>query len=33
MAKRTIWITGFADYVIDPTDPFPDGFTIGDIWA
>jgi proline racemase len=27
------WITGFADYVIDPTDPFPDGFTIGDIWA
>jgi proline racemase len=27
------WITGFADYVVDPTDPFPDGFTIGDIWA
>jgi proline racemase len=27
------WITGFADYVRDPTDPFPDGFTIGDIWA
>ena len=21
------------DYVVDPTDPFPDGFTIGDIWA
>ena len=20
-------------YVVDPTDPFPDGFTIGDIWA
>jgi proline racemase len=27
------WITGVADYVVDPTDPFPDGFTIGDIWA
>jgi proline racemase len=27
------WITGFAEYVVDPTDPFPDGFTIGDIWA
>jgi proline racemase len=27
------WITGVADYVVDPTDPFPDGFTVGDIWA
>ena len=27
------WITGVADYVLDPKDPFPDGFTIGDIWA
>jgi proline racemase len=27
------WITGIADYVVDPSDPFPDGFTIGDIWA
>lgn len=27
------WITGIADYVVDPTDPFPDGFTVGDIWA
>ena len=27
------WITGFASYVVDPTDPFPDGFTIGDIWG
>jgi proline racemase len=27
------WITGFARYVVDPSDPFPDGFTIGDIWA
>jgi proline racemase len=27
------WITGIADYVVDPTDPFPDGFTVGDIWG
>ena len=27
------WITGFANYVIEPSDPFPSGFTIGDIWA
>jgi proline racemase len=26
------WITGFASYVVDPDDPFPDGFTVGDIW-
>ncbi|MFL5755614.1 MAG: proline racemase family protein [Chloroflexota bacterium] len=29
----TAWITGFASYVVDPTDPFPDGYTVGDIWA
>jgi proline racemase len=27
------WITGFAQYVVDPTDPFPEGFTVGDIWS
>jgi proline racemase len=27
------WITGFAQYVVDPEDPFPDGFTVGDIWC
>lgn len=26
------WITGMATYVLDPSDPFPDGFTVGDIW-
>jgi proline racemase len=26
------WITGFATYGVDPSDPFPDGFTVGDIW-
>ncbi len=28
----TAWITGLAQYVLDPEDPFPDGFTVGDIW-
>jgi len=28
----TAWITGFASYVVDPQDPFPDGFTVGDLW-
>lgn len=26
------WITGFASYVVDPSDPFPVGFTVGDLW-
>jgi proline racemase len=26
------WITGFASYVVDAEDPYPDGFTVGDIW-
>jgi len=26
------WITGFSSYVVDAEDPFPDGFTVGDIW-
>lgn len=29
----TAWITGFAQYVVDPEDPFPNGFTVGDIWG
>ena len=28
----TAWITGIGEYVLDPTDPFPNGFTVGDIW-
>ena len=26
------WITGMASYVVDAEDPFPDGFTVGDLW-
>jgi proline racemase len=27
------WITGIAQYVVDEGDPFPNGFTLGDIWG
>ena len=27
------WITGFAQYVLEDDDPFPEGFTVGDIWG
>ncbi len=27
------WITGFAQYVLDPTDPFPTGYKVSDIWG
>jgi proline racemase len=27
------WITGYSTFVLDPTDPFVDGFTVGDLWA
>lgn len=26
------WISGYSTYVLDPEDPFPHGFTVGDIW-
>jgi proline racemase len=27
------WITGRAELVVDDEDPFPDGFTVGDLWG
>ena len=27
------WITGFSQYVLEADDPFPTGFTVGDIWG
>jgi proline racemase len=27
------WITGFAEYVLDASDPFPRGFAVQDIWG
>jgi proline racemase len=26
------WIYGLASYSLDPSDPFPQGYTVGDIW-
>jgi len=28
----TAWITGRSQYEVDPDDPFPEGFRVGDIW-
>ncbi len=30
--RGSAWVTGKATWVIDPTDPFPEGYTLGDIW-
>lgn len=30
--KGRAWITGYTDVVLDPTDPFPHGFRVGDSW-
>lgn len=27
------WVTGTSEWALDPTDPFPSGYTVGDIWA
>ena len=27
------WISGVSQYLLDPTDPFPAGFKVGDIWG
>lgn len=27
------WVTGKAEYELEPSDPFPEGYTVGDIWA
>ena len=26
------WITGLSTYTLDPTDPFQDGYRVGDLW-
>jgi proline racemase len=29
----TAWVTGHSRWVLDDTDPYPAGYTVGDIWA
>jgi proline racemase len=29
----TAWVTGRNQFVIDPSDPFQHGFTVGDLWG
>lgn len=31
--KGNAWITSFKQVVLDPTDPFPEGFRVGDSWV
>jgi proline racemase len=26
------WVTGLSEWLLDDSDPFPEGYTIGDIW-
>jgi proline racemase len=28
----TAWITGMSTLLVDPGDPYPDGYTVGDLW-
>ncbi|HND91989.1 MAG TPA: proline racemase family protein, partial [Anaerolineales bacterium] len=28
----TAWITGINQFVVDPSDPYPNGYKVGDIW-
>lgn len=27
------WVTGINQHVLHPTDPFPRGYALGDVWA
>jgi len=31
--RGSAWITGFHNYVVDPTDPYPEGYIVGDTWG
>jgi proline racemase len=30
--RGTAWITGVTQVVVDPTDPFPEGYILSDTW-
>jgi proline racemase len=31
--RGSAWITGFSQLVVDPTDPFPEGYVLADTWG
>jgi proline racemase len=31
--KGEAWITGFHNYVVDTSDPFPTGYVVADTWG
>jgi proline racemase len=31
--RGSAWITGFSTYVLDPTDPYPQGYIVADTWG
>src|SRR6059058_320540 len=31
--RGSAWITGFSQLVVDPTDPFPEGYLLSDTWG
>ena len=30
--RGSAWITGISQLVVDPTDPFPEGYLLSDTW-
>jgi len=31
--RGSAWITGISQLVVDPTDPFPEGYILSDTWG
>jgi proline racemase len=31
--KGRAWITGFSTYLLDPDDPYPEGYVLADSWG
>ena len=31
--KGRAWITGFSTYLLDPDDPYPEGYILSDSWG
>ena len=31
--RGSAWITGFHQYLVDPSDPFPEGYLVADTWG